>query len=87
MTITLHDARERFTVTRVPVAVLLDLAGILPPDVELHIRADEHEITPSEAKPAGYFGLAVAIARDTWHRTTDREYAAYRRGELPDPRD
>ena len=82
MILTLHDHTQRITVGHVDPETAVRLAASLPHSVRLSVRPDE--LAPSVHDP-GYFGLAVAITRQTW--APDEQYQAYLRGELSDPRD
>ena len=83
MTIILYDQHNTLHVSRVPPEVVVDLARMLTEtSVRLSIRPDEGTIP--QAQDPGWFGLATAIAYDTWG---DKEYAEYRAGRRPDPRD
>ena len=69
MTIILHDHDHTIRVGRVPLATVLDLAAMLPADVRLSVRPDEDAglLASREVHSPGYFGLAVALARETWN--------------------
>ena len=83
MTIILHDHTETLHVGRVSTATVLELARMLDgTSVRLRIRPDEGDV---QVRDPGYFGLAVALAHDTWNQ--DEEYQAYLAGRIPDPRD
>lgn len=74
MTITLQEKQgytAGLTVRGVPADVANELIAQLPPDVILTVDPDRPEDRTEEcpacgARPAGYFGLAVALARSTW---------------------
>ena len=95
MILILHDHTHTTRIGGVAPETAVALAGMLPAEVGLRVQPDEARDV-SQAQPAdpGYFGLATAIAYDTWgqRRLTDEsrlhaEYLAYLRGELSDPRD
>ncbi len=69
MTIILTEATgETIRCSRVPPAVVEELLQQLPPTVMVEVRPDA-PIAREEAregKPPGWFGLAVALARETW---------------------
>jgi hypothetical protein len=65
MTIILHDHAHTIRAGRVPPEVVLDLAGMLSPEIRLRIQPDENTERTTLHDP-GYFGLAVALARRTW---------------------
>lgn len=64
MILILRDQADSMRVGHVPPDVALALIGQLPASSAIRIEPDEPE--DHTVKPAGYFGLAVALAHQTW---------------------
>lgn len=62
-----HTLRIHDVAPDAAIALMAKLPPSIRVDVDVHDRP-----SPTEPHPGGYFGLAVALARRTWHSGTER---------------
>lgn len=66
MTIWLRADGHTLTIHDVAPQAAIELLTKLPPSIRVDVDGTDRS-GPGEPHPGGYFGLAVALARHTWH--------------------